>query len=412
MRALTLEDLAEESGAPIDLLAWLLERGQLRPLADGRFDARDAAIISTVQALLDAGIDRKDLGWAIDGAGAGLASLGRLFSDPPARSSRAYAELVASLGPAGRRLPAIYAALGLTEPAADMHLRVDEERAIAGFAQVWANVDPEGDADVRVARIAGETSRRLNESWLDAWDATARPRLSSQGAASRPDQTDPIDPTDPEQNASLRGAQVGRELVAWLHERQLERTLNARIIAAFEKVLVEAGRLEARPERPQAVAFVDLSGYTALTVEHGDEAAASVAERLRSLAEKAIRPVDGRLVKELGDGVLILFEDSATAVRATLDLLTRVTEAGLPPAHAGIAAGRVVVRDGDVYGQTVNLASRIAAEAEPGEVVVDEGVVVALPRRTASFAPIGRVELRGFPMPVALWRARAPAGAT
>jgi adenylate cyclase len=81
---------------------------------------------------------------------------------------------------------------------------------------------------------------------------------------------------------------------------------------------------------------------------------------------------------------------------------------GLPPAHAGIAAGPVVVRDGDVFGRTVNLASRMAAEATAGEVLVEEGVVVALPRGTAIFEPVGRVELKGFPEPIALWRALAP----
>jgi class 3 adenylate cyclase len=85
------------------------------------------------------------------------------------------------------------------------------------------------------------------------------------------------------------------------------------------------------------------------------------------------------------------------------------TEAGgLPPAHAGIAAGPVIVRDGDVFGQTVNLASRIADRAAPGEVLVEEGVVIALPRGTAVFEPVGRVELKGFPLPIALWRATAP----
>jgi class 3 adenylate cyclase len=67
-----------------------------------------------------------------------------------------------------------------------------------------------------------------------------------------------------------------------------------------------------------------------------------------------------------------------------------------------------VVRDGDVFGQTVNLASRIAAQAPPGGVLVEEGVVVALPRGTASFEPVGRVELKGIARPVALWRASAP----
>ena len=200
-------------------------------------------------------------------------------------------------------------------------------------------------------------------------------------------------------------------MASWLHDRALERTLNARIIGAFEHALVKAGRLEARPDHPPAIAFVDLSGYTTMTVERGDEAAAHAADRLRALAEDCVRGVDGRLVKLLGDGVLLLFSDRSSALRATLELVRRVAAEGLPPARAGIAAGRVVVRDGDVFGQTVNLASRIADIAGPNEVVVEEGVVVMLPRGTATFSPVGRVELKGFPDPVALWRATRPRAA-
>jgi class 3 adenylate cyclase len=411
MRALTLAELADEAGAPLDLLEWLVARNQLRPQPDGRFAARDAAIVSTVQALLDSGIERADLGWAIDGAGGGFLAVSGMYADPVERSGRTYAEVVASLGPAGPRLASIYAALGLSEPAPDDHLRRDEEEILGDFASLWAEIDLGGEADVRVARIMAESSRRVNEGWLDVWDEIAQPQLRTQGGATSGGRAVPDDPTDPAQNASLRGAVIGRQMVAWLHERTLERTLNARIIGAFEHALVRAGRVEARPERPPAVAFVDLSGYTSMTVERGDEAAAAAADGLRVLAEECVRPVDGRLVKLLGDGVVLRFGDAASAIRATLGLVDRVANTpDLPPAHAGIAAGRIVIRDGDIFGQTVNLASRIASEAGPGEVVVEEGVVVALPRGTADFQPIGRVELKGFPLPVALWRAREPAG--
>jgi adenylate cyclase len=409
-RHLTLPELAAEARAPVDLLEWLVARGQLRPLADGRFDARDSATLSTVQALLASGISRDDLGWAFDQAGAGVSSIGQMFAVPPERSTRTFAEVVAEMGDVGPRLASIYAALGFAEPAPDEHLRTDEERVLTGFASIWAEVDPGGDADVRVARIAGDATRRVNEAWLDIWDEVAQPRLDTQGGATSHGLARATDPADPAQNASLRGAEIGRLMTAWLQERALERTLNARIINAFEHALVRAGRLEARPDHPPAIAFVDLSGYTTMTVERGDEAAAHAADRLRALAEECVRGdgVDGRLVKLLGDGVLLLFEDRASALRATLQIVSRVAAEGLPPAHAGIAAGRVVVRDGDVFGQTVNLAARIASEAAAGEVVVEEGVVIALPRGVAEFDPIGRVELKGFPLPVALWRATAP----
>jgi adenylate cyclase len=70
----------------------------------------------------------------------------------------------------------------------------------------------------------------------------------------------------------------------------------------------------------------------------------------------------------------------------------------------------VFIRDGDLFGRTVNLASRIADAAGTGEILVEEGVVVALPRGTARFEPVGRVELKGFPEPIALWRATRTEG--
>ena len=407
MRTLSVAELAAESDAPVDLVEWLVAQGQIRVLADGRVDARDQAVVATTSALLESGIGRDDLAWAFEQAGAGLASIGRMFADPTARSPRTYREIAAGLGTAGERLPSGYAALGLSEPSPDSHPRLEEERVITAFVDIWHDVDPGGDADVRVARVAGESSRRLNETWLDVWDETAQPRLRTQGAATSGGRTLPSDPADPTQNASLRGADNGRALVAWLHERALERTLNERIIDAFEQALVRGGRVAARPQRPDAVAFIDLSGYTTLTVEHGDEAAAAAADRLRGLAEAGTREVGGRVVKLLGDGVLLRFGDSESALRATLGIVARVADAGLAQAHAGIAAGRVVVRDGDIFGGTVNLAARVADQASPGEVVVEEGVVIALPRGLATFEPIGRVELKGFPMPVALWRATA-----
>jgi class 3 adenylate cyclase len=154
------------------------------------------------------------------------------------------------------------------------------------------------------------------------------------------------------------------------------------------------------------MAFVDLAGFTTLTEEHGDEAAAQAAARLLQLAEASGRREDGRVVKELGDGVLMRFPDAERALRAVVELVAGVTGAGLPAVHAGIAAGPVIIRDGDVFGRTVNLASRIAEFARPGVIVVEEGVVVALPRGTARFEPIGRVELKGIAEPVALWRVK------
>lgn len=106
-------------------------------------------------------------------------------------------------------------------------------------------------------------------------------------------------------------------------------------------------------------------------MEHGDDVAAAAATKLAEVADAGARASGGRVVKLLGDGVLLRFDSAVAAIGAVLALVAEVPRAGLPAAHAGVAAGRVVVRDGDVFGRTVNLASRVAAHAGPGQVVVE-----------------------------------------
>lgn len=400
IRRLTLDALAEETGASVPLLERLVGLGQLRADADGLFDARDAAVVATVKALQGAGLGDDDLAWLVHGAGVGFDAVGRMFATPAPRHGSTYRSFAEDLGPLGARLPAVYAALGLSEPEPDRPMRTDEASILLRFLRIWDSVDAGGDADVRVARLSGEFSRRMMEGWLDIWDSTAQPALATQGAPGAAGR--PVDPADPEQNPSVAGAALVRELVAWLQERHLERTLNQRIIEATESALVRAGRLPARPALPTAIAFVDLTGYTTLTERLGDEAAALTAARLASLADDCAREHGGRVVKLLGDGVLLRFEDPATAVVAVRALLAAIDSAGLPPGHAGIAAGRVVTRDGDIFGRTVNLAARIASHAGPGQLLVDEGVVGAHANGSA-LEPIGAVSLAGIAEPVPLW---------
>jgi adenylate cyclase len=406
LRTLSRSEFANEAGASVEVVDRLVESGTIRPIAAGTFDPRDEAVASTAQAMLDAGIPLEDLAWSLADGRFGIRSVRHIFSEPAPRTAAPYREIAATLGEAGQLLPAVYAALGLPEPEPDDHPRVDEAEIVASFVRLWGLVDPTGEAPVRVARLVGDSLRRLAEGWLDVWDEVARPDPTTQGAPTVGERGRPADPTDPEQNPSIAMADVGRRLVALVHERQVETTLNARIIAAIEGVLGDAGRLPPRSSRPPAVAFVDLSGFTTLTEERGDEAAAQMAAALMRLAETSARPAGGRVVKELGDGVLLRFPDAERALAVVGAIHAAVEPAGLPAAHAGIAAGPVIVRDGDVFGRTVNLAARLASAASAGETLVEEGVVVALPTGRAAFDPVGRVALPGMPQPVAVWRVR------
>lgn len=85
-----------------------------------------------------------------------------------------------------------------------------------------------------------------------------------------------------------------------------------------------------------------------------------------------------------------------------------MVEAGLPPAHVGLHAGPVIFQDGDYYGQTVNLASRIAEYARPGEVLVSQEVVEASRGSEVAYREIGPVELKGVTGAIRLHAAARP----
>src|SRR3954453_16535846 len=104
IRTLTLDELAAEAAAPTELLERLVELGQLRRDGDGRFDARDVAIIATVQALEGAGGSADDLVWLIQKAGGGYQAVGRMFTTPGPRVAPTYRHFLASLGPLGSRV--------------------------------------------------------------------------------------------------------------------------------------------------------------------------------------------------------------------------------------------------------------------------------------------------------------------
>jgi adenylate cyclase len=195
---------------------------------------------------------------------------------------------------------------------------------------------------------------------------------------------------------------VDRALMG-IFRRQQELVWTEHQVLNIEAALEEAGAL-ARPQRLPAMCFLDLAGYTRLTEERGDQVAAELAAGLAALVERSARAWGGTPVKWLGDGVMLHFRDPAGAVAAALELVGQVPAAGLPPAHVGVAAGPVVVQGGDCFGRTVNLASRVAAQA--GQVLVTGPVAEAPSPGGVTFTELGDLRLKGFAAPVRVFEAR------
>jgi adenylate cyclase len=197
---------------------------------------------------------------------------------------------------------------------------------------------------------------------------------------------------------------VDRALMA-VYRRQQELIWTEHQVENIEAALEEAGAL-VRPERVPAMCFLDLAGFTRLTEERGDQAAAELATTLALLVERLARGQRGTPVKWLGDGVMLHYREPAGAVESALGMVRRVPEAGLPQAHVGVAAGPVVVQGGDYFGRTVNLASRVAARAEAGQVLVTDAVAQAPAPDGVTYSDLGELHLKGFTAPVRVLEAR------
>jgi adenylate cyclase len=148
------------------------------------------------------------------------------------------------------------------------------------------------------------------------------------------------------------------------------------------------------------VAFLDLSRFTSLNDVHGDTIAVQVLDRFLACVDASLEG-GGRVVKKLGDGVLVEAPTPDVGVRVAARIIERVhDEAEMPDVAGGVHHGPVVRRDGDILGATVNLASRLA-DAAPASVLY----TTVEPARAASAAgmrvePLGPTDLRGLLDPV------------
>ncbi|MEP6973567.1 MAG: adenylate/guanylate cyclase domain-containing protein, partial [Actinomycetota bacterium] len=141
--------------------------------------------------------------------------------------------------------------------------------------------------------------------------------------------------------------------------------------------------------------------------ELGDEGAARMADRLAESLRLITARHSGRVVKLLGDGAMLYFRGPADAARAGLELVEAASQSELPPLRMGVHIGPVVFRDGDYYGRTVIVASRVADRIGPSEVVLTAEAVQGVTSNDLAFEDIGAADLKGVAESIRLFRARA-----
>jgi adenylate cyclase len=159
-------------------------------------------------------------------------------------------------------------------------------------------------------------------------------------------------------------ADVMADIQSYVWRRQLA--------AYFSRIASNASQGAIGDQHTLAVGFADMRNFTSLTRKWSEAELLGVLEEFESTANDVVSEHGGRVVKTIGDEVLFVADGAADAAGIALDLLDDVDgKPDVPPLRIGLAAGPVVLRFGDVYGSTVNIASRLTDLARPGSVLVD-----------------------------------------
>jgi adenylate cyclase len=193
-------------------------------------------------------------------------------------------------------------------------------------------------------------------------------------------------------------------IINYLHGRMLGYFVEQDVIGHIESDLDIGETAEGRMR--VAIAFADLAGYTKLTEEQGEAQAVGAVERFVETVERTL-PIDARVIKTLGDEVMVVAADPAALTGWAVELGARLPRDS-PPPRIGIHSGAAIYRDGDYYGREVNRAARVVARAAGGEVLVTRSVVDTVGAANGlAFELIGAVRLKGFSEPTELFLAAA-----
>ena len=237
------------------------------------------------------------------------------------------------------------------------------ERDVEALQTVRSLVDRgvlDEEAQLSVTRAMGQSLSRLAE-----WQvATITEALGRTGST----QPGPLQAQD--------AAAVARELVpvmegliGYVWRRHLAATAGR--VLGGERTDVVAGSM--------AVGFADLVGFTSLTRHVDEEQLARLVDRFEGIAADTIAEYGGRVVKTVGDEVMFTAEEAGVGAEIAVCLSERIGgDESLPELRVGVACGTVLSRLGDVYGEPVNIASRLTSAARPGSVLVDRELAAAL----------------------------------
>ena len=400
MTGLSKQDVADRAGVDPGYVDRLVELGIVIPGSGDTYSPGDVRRARWVQGFERAGVPLEGMAAAVRDGTLSFSYLDATAFDRFAGvSSTTFRELSEQTGVPLDLLRVVREAFGFAEPRPEDHVREDELAVVPAIeVQLSTGIRPE--VIERLLRAYGDGLRRIVETETDWYRAEVQQPLLEGGMTE-------AEMLAAQADVGSRMAPLMEEALLSIYHGQQEHAWSKSAVEDVEVALERAGLY--RPvRRPPAMCFLDLTGYTRLTEERGDEAAAELATKLATLVRGSSREHGGEPVKWLGDGVMFYFPNPGDGVFAALDMVEGVAADDLPPARVGIHAGPVVFQEGDYFGRTVNLAARIADYARPGEVLVTQEVVDAADLDGLGLTAIGPIELKGVSQPLKLLSVRRP----
>jgi adenylate cyclase len=389
---LTLAQVAERVGvSPATVRRWV--RRGLVPGYEDSWTPTAVAYVRVIARLRARGHTLEQIKRASDSGQLAIGPIENLLSSSEGGHTLSQAE--AETGLESELIKRIFATMGIGPPSLDAI--TDEDLQLLQYAAAVIDAGFPLPAFLQLMRVYGQVIAQIADAEVRLIHLYVHEPLMRAGVPS-------VEIAEEMEGLTRAVLPFAAPFMTYLHSRLLAHFVEQDMIGHMEADLgeeaLEAGRLRV------AIAFADLAGFARLTVEQGDEAAVNTIERFVEAVAQNL-PVDARVIKTLGDEVMIVGSDPV----ALTDWAVRL-QGGIgpdePSPRIGIHYGEALYRDGDYFGREVNQASRVVARAAGGEVLVTRSVVnVADGLDGVQFDLIGEVRLKGFSEPTELFLASA-----
>jgi adenylate cyclase len=393
---LSAEELSSATGEPIERLHRLRSLRLIGSAADERFRREDVERVRLIQFLERRQIPPETIARAEQEDEILSSVLEFLFPDGvgPTCSLAQAVDIVGLDAEFTRRLREAASAGDDPVDKHDLQMLRNAKIALdAGFPEA---------ALVQLARVYADTQSRVAAAEVHLFHFYVHEELKAAGLSGR-------DLRHRRKSVREQLLRVAEPLLRYFHRRALLKALREDMVLHLTGDLPRPAQSDRPAQLRLAVVFLDMSSYTPLTEVMGDAVAARIVERFSELVREATARFDGRIVDRVGDAFLLVFPEPRTAVGCAMDIeRSTAAEPQFPAVRGAVHWGDVLYQEGGYVGGSLNIASRVATQATPHQILAtaaarsEIGSLVGV-----RFAPLGKRRLKGLDEELELFEVRA-----